>query len=65
LRALAIDHLTKIAFRIEQPHTEHRNAEIAGSLELIARDVAESARVDGQRLAQHEFHTEIRNARQS
>src|SRR6185312_4470305 len=64
LDAVAIDHLAKIALSIEQAHTDDRNAQIAGSLELIARYIAESAGVNGQRFAQHEFHTEVRNGGQ-
>ena len=36
----------------------------AGGFELITRHVAEPARVNGQRFAQHEFHAEIRDAAQ-
>ena len=64
LRAVLVDHLAKIALLVEQPHADHRHAQIAGGLELIAGHVAEPARVDGQRFAQHEFHAEIGDAGQ-
>ena len=64
LRAVLVDHLAKIALLVEQPHADHRDAQIAGGLELIAGHVAEPARVDGQGFAQHEFHTEIRDTGQ-
>ena len=59
LRAVLIDQLPKIALLIEQSHAGHRHAQIAGGLELIAGHVAQSTRIDRQRLAQHEFHAEI------
>ena len=64
MRSALVDHLAKIALLVEQPHADDRDAQIAGALELIAGDVAKPARVDGQGFAQHEFHTEIRNAAQ-
>src|SRR5450631_2586779 len=64
LGAFLVDHLTKITLAVEQANANDRNAQIAGRLQLIAGDVAEPAGVDGQRFAQHEFHTEISNATQ-
>ena len=62
LRSVPVDHLAEIALLVEQPHADHRHAQVAGGLELIAGHVAEPARVDGQRLAQHELHAEIGHA---
>ena len=64
LRAVLVDHLAKIALLVQQSHADHRHAQIAGGFELIAGDIAKSARVDGQRFAQHEFHAEIGDAGQ-
>ena len=64
MRAVLVDHLAKIALLVEQPHADHRHAQIAGGLELIAGHVAKPARVNGQSFAQHEFHAEIRNTAQ-
>ncbi|MBS1136999.1 MAG: hypothetical protein H6R11_953 [Proteobacteria bacterium] len=61
LCAVLIDHLAKIALLVEQPNADDGNAQIAGSLELIAGNIAQPARINGQGFAQHEFHTEIRN----
>ena len=62
LCAILVDQLAKIAVLVEQPHTNHRHAQVTGGLELIAGHVAQPARVNGQGFAQHEFHTEIRHA---
>ena len=59
LRALLIDQLAEVALLVEQSHPDHRHPEIARRLELIARDVAQAAGIDWQRLAQHEFHAEV------
>ncbi len=59
LRAILVDHLAKIALLVEEPHADHRHPQIAGRLELITGHIAQSARIDGQGLAQHVFHAEI------
>ena len=59
--AVLVDDLAKIALLVEQLHADDRHAQVAGGLELIAGHVPEPVRVDGQRLAQHEFHAEIRD----
>ncbi|HEY5475171.1 MAG TPA: hypothetical protein VIK11_00525 [Tepidiformaceae bacterium] len=64
MHAILIDHLPKIALLIEQTYADHRNTQIAGGFELIAGHIAQSTRVDRQRFAQHEFHTEIGNTSQ-
>ena len=62
LRAVPVDHLAEIALLVEQSDADDRHAQIAGRLELIAGHVAQAARVDRQRLAQHELHAEIGHA---
>jgi hypothetical protein len=59
LRSLLINHLAKIALLVEQSYTDHRHAEITVRFQLVARYIAEAARVDGQSFAQHKFHAEI------
>ena len=49
---------------IQHADADDRNAEIARGLELIARDVAEPAGIDRQRLADGEFHAEVRDPRE-
>jgi len=62
LAAVLVDHLAEVALLAEKPDADHRNAQVAGGLELIASDINEPARVDGQRLAEHELHAEVRDA---
>src|SRR5215469_769204 len=64
LLAVRIDRLTKVAPLIEEADADDWHAEVARGLELITSDVAETARINRQRLAQSEFHAEIRHARQ-
>ena len=64
LGTIAVDHLAKIPMLVQQSDAHHRHAKIAGRFELVAGDIPEPARIDGQRLTQHEFHAEIGNARE-
>jgi len=64
LAAVGGDHLTEIALLIQDADTDDGHPEIAGRLELIARDVAEAARVNRQRLAEREFHAEVGDPRE-
>ncbi len=64
LRAVPVNQLPEISLLIEQPDGDHRHAEIARRLELVAGHVAEAAGVDRQRFAQHELHAEIGDAGQ-
>ena len=59
LRSVLVDYLAKIALLIEQPHPDHRHAQVARGFELITCHIAKPARIDGQSFAQHEFHAEI------
>jgi hypothetical protein len=61
LAAIGGDHLTEISLLVQQADADHRHAEVAGRLELVARDVAETTRVNRQRLAQRKFHAEVRH----
>ena len=64
LFAILVDHLAEVALLVQQPYARHRRAQIAGGLELIARHVAQPAGVNGQSLAEHEFHAEVSDAGQ-
>jgi len=44
---------------IQHADAGHRHPEIAGGLELITRDVPQTARVNRQSLAEREFHAEV------
>gem|GEM_PF-2602103 len=59
LRAAGIELLAEVTLLVEQADADHRHAQIAGGFQLISRDVAEAARVNGQSLAQHIFHAEV------
>ena len=48
LLTMRVDFLTKIALLVKQADADHRNAQIAGCLELIAGHVAEAARINWQ-----------------
>ena len=43
LRPVLVDYLPKIALLVEQSHADHRHAEVAGGLELIASHITQSA----------------------
>ena len=62
LRSVLVNHLAKIGLLIQQSYADHWDAQIAVGFELIAGDVAEAARVDGQSFAQHKLHAEIGGA---
>src|SRR5205814_7594159 len=55
LAAVGGDHLAEVTLLIQHPDADHRHPEIAGRLELIGCDVAETTRVNRQRLAEREF----------
>jgi hypothetical protein len=59
LAAVGGDDLAEVALLVEQPHTDHRHAEVARRLEQVAGDVAEPAGVNRQGLAQRELHAEV------
>ena len=59
LSAIFVDDLAEVALLVKQSHADHRHPEVAGGLQLVAGDVAQSARVDRQGLAQHELHAEV------
>ena len=61
LAALGIDRLLKITLPIQQADADERNAHVARGLAAVAREDAESARVDRQAFVEAELRAEIRN----
>ena len=64
LRPVLVDLLAEITLLVEQAHADDRHPQVAAGLELVAGHIAESAGIDGQGLAQHEFQAEIGDAGQ-
>ena len=64
LRAVAVDRLPEVALLVEQSDADHRDAQIAGGLQLVTGDITQTTRVDRQRFAEHELHAEVRHALQ-
>ena len=61
LPALGRDVLVEVALRIHEADADQRHAEVAGFLAVIAREHAETARVNRQRLVQRELGREVGN----
>ena len=59
LPAVGVDLLGEIALRVEEAHADERQPQIAGRLAVIARQDAQAAGVDRQRLVQAEFGREV------
>ena len=60
-----VDGLPEIALLVQQSHPDDRHSQVAGCLQLIPGDVAETSRIDRQRLAHHELHAEIGDGSQA
>jgi hypothetical protein len=52
LVAVVVEVLLEIPVAIRQPHARQRNAQVAGALEMIARQAAQAARVERNGLVQ-------------
>jgi hypothetical protein len=59
LEAVGVDRLAEVAGPVEQPHADQRHAEVARGLAVVARQHAEAARVDAERLVDPELHREV------
>ncbi len=59
LLAAWVQRLPEVALLPEQADSDERHAQIAGRLEEVARQDAETAAVDGEGLAQAELHAEV------
>ena len=57
--AVVGQHLAEVALLIEQADADHGHVQVAGAFQVIARQNAQAARVDRQRLGKPEFHAEI------
>ena len=64
LPSFRIEVLTEISLTIKQADSDHRNTQVAGRFHLVAGYIAEAARVNRQRFAQHELHAEIGDRRE-
>src|SRR5579872_1145039 len=62
LTAVGINFLAEIALLIEQSHTDYGHTQVTRGLELVTRNIAQTARIDWQRFTQHEFQAEVRHA---
>jgi hypothetical protein len=59
LEAVGVNRLAEVAGAIEQPHAHERHAEVARRLAVVARQHAQAARVDAERLVDPELHREV------
>lgn len=59
LAAVRRDGLAEVPLLVQEPNADHRDAEVAPRLELVAGHVAEAAGVDGEGLAEAELHAEV------
>ena len=64
LHALGVDDLAKIALLVQQSDPDNGNVEIAGCLQVIPGQDAQSAGIERQRGAEPEFHAEVGDAAQ-
>ena len=61
LVAVRVDHLAEVAAAVEEPDGDERQRHVRGRLAVVAREDAEAARVDGQRLVQAVLGAEVRH----
>src|SRR6266516_2049488 len=54
-----VDSLSEVPITVQQAHAEYGRAHVAGRLQVIARQHAESARIDRQALGNGEFGGEV------
>ena len=59
LPAGLVEPLQEVSLPIEQADAHQRNVEVGGALDVVAREDAEAAGVDGQRLVQAELGGEV------
>src|SRR5579875_1849009 len=59
LHSLASDTLHEVARRVEETDADKGQSKIAGLLAMVAGEDAQTAGVDGQRLAESKFRREI------
>ena len=61
LPAVGVDLLPEVAAAVEQADSDQRDAELGCSLQMVAGEDSEPARVDRQPLVQPELHAEVRD----
>jgi hypothetical protein len=61
LVALAVDGLLEVALAIEEPDRDERQRHVARGLAVVAREDAEAAGIDRQRLVEAELGAEVRD----
>ncbi len=61
LPPLAVERLLEVPLGVEDADADERHAQVAGALQVVARQDAEAAGVDGQALVQAELHREVRD----
>jgi hypothetical protein len=59
LPAVGGERLVEVALRVHETDADERHAEVAGLLAVIAREHAQAAGVDRQRLMQRELGREV------
>jgi hypothetical protein len=59
LQAVVVQKLAEVPLRVREPDAHERKPEVAGRLEVVAREDTEAAGVDGQRFVQAVLHREV------
>jgi hypothetical protein len=59
LPAVLVDELVDVALVVEEAHAHHGRAQVAHALQVVAREHAQAAGVDGQRLVEAELGREV------
>jgi hypothetical protein len=59
LPAVLVDELVDVALVVEQAHAHHGRPQVAHALQVVARQHAQAAGVDGQRLVEPELGREV------
>ena len=59
LPAVAVDALAEVRLAVEEPDRDQRQPQVGRALEVVAREHAEAAAVDGQRLVDAELGREV------
>ena len=59
LLAVAVESLPEVGLPIEEPDGDERQPEVRGALEVVAREHAQAAAVDRQRLVDAELGREV------
>ena len=63
LPAVGIEDLAEIPFRVGEADADQRQTEVARGLQVVSREHAQAARVDGKALVEAVLHREVGDAR--